>query len=548
MHGAAEMAEPSWSEGYVVDLRYLDGFYHELTPRWMELVGLINGVAVVDADKPFNYVELGCGNGYSTALLAAANPQGRFTGVDFNPTHIHSGTRLAADAGLENIQFLEMSFAETLSANLPKLDFIGLHGVISWINAENRAHIVSFIRQHLNPSGLLYVSYNSLPGQAQVAPLQRLIYDHARAGIGQREEKITASLAFAKKLSDAGAEFFRADPIAKHRLERTVGQDVHYVAHEFFNADWHSFYQADVADEYAQAKLTYVGSAEFIRNFPQLFLKPELAALCAEIREPTMAEMVKDFAANTGFRRDVYSRGAPAVEPAERDRLMRSLRFALIRPRANCIFTRQTSSGNLTFKEEVHTPLLDALANGPKSFGEILALSPKTDPRLMRESLLAMVAIGNIFPALGEAGEAERRSSAYRFNEAVVTERQIGRGMSALASSVLGSGVSLNPIDQVFLRAHMTGKDILSHAMESLSGRLRMAAAQSVAAESASKAEKADKLAAAGGDKVEKADKTDGKAEKAPPTEAELKENIEKRAQAFQETHLGLLRQLGVLP
>src|SRR5690349_20735264 len=130
------MSDPAWADGYVVDIDYTDGYYRELAPATLRFVSLLAGVQAADTAGDFDYCELGCGNGRSVVLHAAAEPGGRFFGIDFNPTHIHNARNLARDAGTGNATFLEKSFAELLASDLPEMDFITMHGVHSWVNAE----------------------------------------------------------------------------------------------------------------------------------------------------------------------------------------------------------------------------------------------------------------------------------------------------------------------------------------------------------------------------------------------------------------------------
>ena len=206
------MTDPSWSEGYVVDLDYTRGYFRELSPAHLRFVLLLAGMEPPGAAQPFTYYELGCGNGYSTALHAAASPHGRFCGVDFNPTHVHHAQKLAQDTGLGNVRFLEKSFAELLEFDLEDADYIVLHGVWSWVGEEQRAQVLEFLRRRLKPGGIVYLSYNALPGLAQVAPLQHLLNAHASLAAGDRIEKVRRSMDFAVRLQKAGARFFTVSP------------------------------------------------------------------------------------------------------------------------------------------------------------------------------------------------------------------------------------------------------------------------------------------------------------------------------------------------
>jgi SAM-dependent methyltransferase len=257
-------AQPAWTEGYIAEVEYTTGFYSEMAPALLCFAALLKGVHAPAIDRPFTYFELGCGQGLSANLLAAANPLGRFFANDFNPTHVLNGRALAAEAGIGNVTFLEKSFGELAGVELPEFDFITLHGVYSWISEENRRAVVDFIRRRLRPGGVVYVSYNSLPGWAPMAPLRRLMTEYAMHQPGPMPAKIAAAVDFGAKLKEAGAKYFGANPTVAPRLDRLRGQSPNYLAHEYFNLDWALLYHADVVRDMAGAKLSFVGSANLV--------------------------------------------------------------------------------------------------------------------------------------------------------------------------------------------------------------------------------------------------------------------------------------------
>jgi SAM-dependent methyltransferase len=463
------VTEPSWSEGYVVDLDYTRGYFRDLSPAYLRFATLLGGVEAHDA-VPYTYYELGCGNGYSTALHAAADPQGRFCGIDFNPTHIHNAQKLAQDAGVGNVRFLEKSFGELLQTDLEDADFIALHGVWSWVGDEQRGQVLEFIRRRLKPGGIAYLSYNCLPGLAQVAPLQRLLNEHAGAGPGERMDKVRRSMDFAVRLQKAGARFFALNPVAAGRLADMGRQDPHYVAHEYYNANWMPFFHADVARTLAGAKLAYAASATLIDNFDQFVLNPEVAKLAAELGERSLAETVKDFGRNQLFRRDVYTRGAPKAAPPQLDAMLARTRFALVRPRSVCRLQRTTSAGEITLQPEAYAPVLDALARAPMTFEE-LSRAPecaRLDRGKLRQAVFALAALGNLLPALPAAGEDARREATSRFNQAALRTPISGTADLALASPVLGAGVPTNLVDRLFLSAPRDEAQAIDQALRTL--------------------------------------------------------------------------------
>jgi SAM-dependent methyltransferase len=79
-----------------------------MRPNWLDWVALLRG-----AEPPHDtrcVLELGCGQGFGLCVLAAANPEHRFVGLDFNPEHIAHARGLVRRTGLTNIEFHEGDF------------------------------------------------------------------------------------------------------------------------------------------------------------------------------------------------------------------------------------------------------------------------------------------------------------------------------------------------------------------------------------------------------------------------------------------------------
>jgi len=251
----------SWTEGYVLEVNYTSGFYGELSPLKLGLATLMKSIQPPDSGQEFTYCELACGQGFTTNILAATYPHAQFYANDFNPSHIATARDLAAKAGMKNILFFDDSFEEFLERDLPQFDFISLHGTYSWISAKNRQEIVNFIRRNLKVGGLVYISYNALPGWSAAMPMRALMLRHCQHSSEPILTRIEQALNFTGELLEANASYFDQNPILKNRYERLKEQNRYYLAHEYFNQEWNSFYFDEVAKELEDAKLKYVGSA-----------------------------------------------------------------------------------------------------------------------------------------------------------------------------------------------------------------------------------------------------------------------------------------------
>ena len=365
----------SWTSGYVADLGYTHGFYRELTPALLGFVTLARGERGPEAGAGLTYCELGCGQGLSMNLLASANPQVRFHATDFNPSQVAGARALAAEAGLSNVTFYEDSFADFADApGLPEsFDVIALHGIYSWISAENRAAIVAFIRRKLKAGGLVYVSYNAQPGWAAAAPMRHLMYLHGKAKGGPTATRLEPALGFVEGMVKADAAFFRVNPALKDRFERLKGQNRNYLAHEYLNEAWTLLYHSEVAEEMSAAKLSYLGSAALLEQVDAINLTAEQQQIMAGIDDPVLRETVRDFMTNQQFRRDVFIKGANPLAPSQRTHAWLDQRFALSTHRPDIPLTVNGMLGEANLQADVYEPLLDALAAKPKTVRELVS-------------------------------------------------------------------------------------------------------------------------------------------------------------------------------
>ncbi len=164
-----------WTAGYMADIGYTFGYYTELNPLRLELAFLNAGLV---APVRGTACELGFGQGVSVNLHAAASVNQWF-GTDFNPAHALYAQEMATICGA-GAKLFDQSFVEFCNrSDLPEFDYIGLHGIWSWVSDENRNVIVDFIRRRLKVGGALYISYNTQPGWAAMVPMRDLLTEHS---------------------------------------------------------------------------------------------------------------------------------------------------------------------------------------------------------------------------------------------------------------------------------------------------------------------------------------------------------------------------------
>ena len=439
-----------WGEGYVTDINYTTGFYQELSPVWLAAAATLLGFRAPPIDKPYTYAELACGQGFGIGLLAAANPLGRFFGFDFNPAQIAHGRRLAEDSGLETIEYHDLSFQELASSAdsaWPEFDFIVLHGIYSWVNRDNQAAIIEFVRRFLKPGGLAYISYNCSPGWASMVPLQRLMRLHADSHPARSDVQGREALAFVQRLREGGAAFFNNHSDIAPRLDTAGKLDSHYVAHEYLNRNWTIMGFADMAEDCARAKLNYLGSASLVENLENLSVPTSLLPLLKSETDPTMRQTMLDYASNKGFRRDIYQKGLAPLTLQEHLEAVKRIRLAPLKKDLAGEIKFKTPMGEATGRQDLYEPLIKSLGEGALTLGEIAARPEMAGKSLGDWVEVALLLIQGGF-AHPEAAPAST-TSARDFNRVVSRSVLNGHHYAFLATPGLGSGIPVGFVDML---------------------------------------------------------------------------------------------------
>ncbi|MBV6320440.1 class I SAM-dependent methyltransferase [Duganella violaceipulchra] len=494
-----------WTAGYASDVEYTAGFYQEQSPHMLNFVNVLNGFAPVDLDGPYNYFELGFGRGLTVNLLAAANPSGRFYAADFNPGHVAGARALSKSAELDNLTLLENSFAELAQnavADLPQFDFITLHGIYTWVTAENRRHIVDFIARYLKPGGIVYISYNALPGWTGSLPMQRLMVEYGDAFPNRSDIQVGDAATFMQQMAEAGARYFQFNPTSQARFDSLKTHNRNYLVHEYMHKHWQPMYHADVARDLAAAKLDFAGSAELPFIYTQLYLSAEQKALINRLPDPAMRETLRDYFLNTSFRKDVFVRGARPLGSLRRHEWLRKTGVALMVPRDKASAEMKLAIGVVNSAPEVFDPICDALALRPHTLGELAAL-PQLQGRAFEDLVQTVVMLSASSQAvLYPAPDAVATPDAgHRMNRAIAAQTTYGDEYHALCSPLLGNGVATAYVPRLtysLLQHHKGEVDVAMLAREGwriMAAQGRTLTKQGVSIESAEENEQELRLA-----------------------------------------------------
>ncbi len=462
---------------YITDTAYPETFFRELSPVWIDYVAALNGARAVPLERPFRYLELGCGFAHSTVVNAAAFPKGEFHACDLNPQHIEAGRRHAAALGVSNLALHEASFDALAARELPRFDFIVLHGVYTWVGPDARSAIRRILREKLAPGGLVYLSYNCLPGWTSELPLRRLLVELAATATGDSEARARQALRSLEGLRAGRLQYLASHPAAAAAVDAYARGPSDYLAHEFLNESWEPLYSLDVADELAPLGLRYVGSATLPDNHPLLVVDEPTAQAIAALPSSRQQQLAMDFAADRRFRRDVFVRDEAPLSREEARRQLDAVVIGCLGDPEAIAPRAPVPRGEVRLQEDFIGELRALMRAGSLALGEATAaLAGATHDRASTaRNLLLLVAAGTLTPfaraqAVGEAKPpGPLASPAVGRALARVIERQ-RRG--AVPSEVAGNGVEIEPGEALAIRAALNGEGVPDPALLSRLRRL----------------------------------------------------------------------------
>lgn len=449
-----------WSQGYQTDLGYTHGYYGELSPTRLAFGLLVAGYDI-ELAPDFTYLELGFGQGLSLNIHAASS-DGTFYGIDLQPDHAHNAQSLARASG-SGAHPLEASFSDLLArADLPQFDVITLHGVYSWVPDAQRREITEIAKRFLKTGGLLYVSYNAMPGWAAAKPVRDLmrftLERQTPPGMGAAGS-LQKSFETLEALQSLGALYFEHNPQEKERLKRISGKDKAYLVHEFLNEAWDPLWFKQVAENMAEAKLTFAAPAPILDQLDRFNLPSKVSEQLASIPDIIMRETQRDLFINQQFRRDIYVRGTRKLSlPEQQDRFAKH-RIVLGPGALGLNLTFETFRGEQSLNKETVLPVLNELSKTGSAM-TVGALFRRANPggvkfQSFTSVILLLVAQNILMPARRQDDSDAVRQKAHRFNKTLIQRRPVPGETLILASPVAGAGIKISRLGAAILSAYL---------------------------------------------------------------------------------------------
>lgn len=448
-----------WTAGYVSEIQYTYGYYSELNPLRVKLAFLNNGLK---CPKFVSACELGFGQGISTNIHAASSLT-TWVGNDFNPSQAAFAQELA-NFSESKARLYDDSFADfAIRDDLPDFDYIGLHGIWSWISDVNREIIVEFIKRKLKVGGVLYISYNTQPGWAAMIPMRDLLTEFS-SDLGSSGRGITSkidnALAFVDQLMSTNPKYLKAYPEIIPRLIDIKSKSRNYLAHEYFNKDWDPMTFSEVRKWLEPAKIEFACSANYLDHIDRINLSNDQVDFLKQFDDDMFKQSLRDFMVNQQFRKDYWVKGPRKLTLLEKNEELSALTILLISPVENISLKITGSLGEASMQESIYRPILDQLSDHkPKKIGQIEEKLRDKSINLNQivEAIMVLSGAGYIACVDPEEPIASKRIRTDKLNAYILVKARSSGEINALASPVISGGIYLGRFQQLCVLAIKRG-------------------------------------------------------------------------------------------
>jgi methyltransferase-like protein len=233
--------------------------------------------------------------------MALALPESTFVGIDLSARQLADGWKTIEALGLQNVALKHLDIMD-VPADFGQFDYIIAHGVYSWVSPTAQDKILTICQQHLAPTGVAYVSYNTYPGWHMRGMIRDMMRYHTRQ-FDEAQMRIDQARALLAFLADAvPAENNAYGMLLKSELEGMSQRSNPYLFHEHLEEFNEPLYFYQFVERAARHGLQYLAEADFSAMLGNLFPSQVSETLRRVVSDIIHMEQYMDFVRNRMFR------------------------------------------------------------------------------------------------------------------------------------------------------------------------------------------------------------------------------------------------------
>jgi hypothetical protein len=235
--------------------------------------------------------------------MAARMPGATFTGCDASALLMRRANDMARGLGLANVEFVEGDLRE-VAGSLGTFDYVIAHGFYSWVPADVRDAFLALAHGHLAPGGLVYVSYNVLPG----CFVRQIGWDAIKledAGAATARERLEGARRVRRDLAQAWRAAGGMAAMLAPELADDAGRTDGALYHDDMSGVNQPVYFTAFARHVAAHGLGFLAEAE-LGTIGAVGLTPDMQKIIVDA-DPMAREQYIDFARLRRFRQSILA-------------------------------------------------------------------------------------------------------------------------------------------------------------------------------------------------------------------------------------------------
>jgi methyltransferase-like protein/cyclopropane fatty-acyl-phospholipid synthase-like methyltransferase len=273
-------------------------------------------------------LELGCGDGSNLIPMAFGLRESEFIGIDLASTAVAKGRCAIEELELKNIK-LRTENILSFPSDLGKFDYVIAHGLYSWVPAEVREALLRICREHLQPHGVAFVSYNAFPGGHLRNMVREMMFFHLQ-NIPDSNQRLAQAMALVQFLSRARETNDVYARFLQDEFEQMVERSAGHLYHDELSSIYEPVYFHQFAEHAQRHGLQYLAEADFMEMQDHLFTPETRAALQGLAGNRIAWEQYLDFLKCRRFRQTLLCHRDIRVESNPQSNILRQFHLSSV--------------------------------------------------------------------------------------------------------------------------------------------------------------------------------------------------------------------------
>lgn len=285
--------------------------FAETHPQRLAAAGRLLGINVTTPER-CRVLELGSAAGGNLIPMAWYQPNSDFIGIELEAEQVRSGQRLIDELGIRNVRLFQGDILQ-LGDELGQFDYIIAHGVYSWVPEPVRDALFKLCRDRLQPNGIAYISFNTLPGWRVRGMVREMLLFHVR-NINDPVSRLNTALEFIRFLTQSLPQ--KKSPLTQHlliELDYLLSAHPSYVYHEFLEENNYAVLFSDFITQAQQHGLRYLCETQLSSMFASAY-GPQVEKFLDQYPDMLESEQYLDFLTQRTFRQTLLCHAE--VEPS----------------------------------------------------------------------------------------------------------------------------------------------------------------------------------------------------------------------------------------